>query len=562
MREGIPPNFEPLKAGARENFCAPFARMARDDAALDVGLRIREYEARDDAGCKRLEDVASQFQAFRGLVKSAITHYSTFDAKAAQFPQRLLLVCTDDELPGAVVGVIAVAIKRAWLHGAMRKVAYVFDLRVDESHQVRARRGARRLPPPSRRRARRSARALHRPCTRNARGFRLARLRRQAARRRARALTVARPPRPPPPADRVQRRGIGLHLSREAERRIALAPYDVEYAYLSVNADNARAKALYSKLGWGACSSRALSFEILSAPASLGARPDARAALGAVERVADVADAARLTAEAYACRDLSLPPDELARGLFGSAQFLGTFRAADGAGSYAALSLWHGSAFTGFRPIRLGLPWAWWARAWPLAAAASAAGAIAAVRALALGAATRYVAAEPLAAVLFATAGVLTTYAALRAALFIRWAYTRTYLRARAFAPVRDGEGWEPLMVAVRARVHDEARKLGFAILVMNTDQRDPVNRAFRPPERTARSPAAGAPPAGAGGAGVAGGDPLLVPGAGDVRGAAPRAKRAPTEFWHKALSPALRAAAGGALAPLAPDAFFDPRDF
>lgn len=108
---------------------------------LGTNLHIREYEPQDDEGCKRLEVAASQFQAFRGLVKAAVFHHGAFDAKAKQFGQSLLLVCTDDDQPGAVVAVIAVAVKRAWLQGALRNVGYVFDLRVDESHQVRSPRG-------------------------------------------------------------------------------------------------------------------------------------------------------------------------------------------------------------------------------------------------------------------------------------------------------------------------------------------------------------------------------------------------------------------------------------
>lgn len=115
----------------------PKLQTSASDAPLDPKLRIRPYEPRDDEGCKRLEVVASQFQAFRGLVKSAVVHYGPFDAKALQFQKSLLLVVTDDDLPGAVVAVIAVAVKRAWLQGAFRNVGYVFDLRVDESHQVR-----------------------------------------------------------------------------------------------------------------------------------------------------------------------------------------------------------------------------------------------------------------------------------------------------------------------------------------------------------------------------------------------------------------------------------------
>jgi len=268
-------------------------------------LRIRPYAPADDAACKRLELVASQFQSCRGLVKAAIEHYAAFDAKAQQFAQHLVLVCTDDELGGAVFGVIAVAVKRANCCGALRKVGYVFDLRVDQSHQ---------------------------------------------------------------------RRGIALALSAEAEARVSQAPFEVEYLYLSVNSDNTKAKALYSRMGWSLCSKRCLFFDLLSRPAALTS--EARAAAGGVLRIRDTSEAVGKTADAYAGNDLCLEREELERSLFLSPLYLGTFALADGRGSYAQLSLWHSSFFTGFLPIRLLFPWELWRVSAPLlfvSAAATAA---------------------------------------------------------------------------------------------------------------------------------------------------------------------------------------------
>lgn len=459
----------------------------RDREVTDGRYTIREYAPQDDEACKRLEVVASQFQAFRGLVKSAIVHYGPFDQKAAQFGQRLVLVCADGEHGDAVVGVIAVAIKRARLHGSLRTVGYVFDLRVDEAHQ---------------------------------------------------------------------RRGIALRLSREAEARISLPPFKVEYCYLSVNADNVKAKALYRSLGWSACSGRRLSFALLSQPSD----PSARAALPAVSRVHDAARAAQLTGDAYARADLSLEAEEL-RALFCSELCLGTFVCADGAGSSAALSLWHGSHFSGFRPIRLLVPFGWWERSARALAAVAAAAAAAAVGALAHGALVR-VHSAPIVAALLAAAALAGSYGALRAARFVRWARSRTHLRARAFGAVHAGAAWEPLMRAVQAAAHDEARRLGFAVLVMNTDQHDPVNRALVPQRRPLFGTAArGVAPEAAGGA-AGDSEPmaenLLVRPA---EGLVPGARKPPTEFWHKSLSPELLRG-GGELPCLGPDAFFDPRDF
>ena len=82
----------------------------------------------------------SRFQGLGGLVKAAIVHHTTFEAKAGQFERSLLLVAqtaADDGQHHKVCGVIAVAIKRAWLHSAERDCGYVFDLRIAPSHQGR-----------------------------------------------------------------------------------------------------------------------------------------------------------------------------------------------------------------------------------------------------------------------------------------------------------------------------------------------------------------------------------------------------------------------------------------
>lgn len=352
-----------------------------------------------------------------------------------------------------------------------------------------------------------------------------------------------------------------MHLSREAERRISLAPYCVEYLYLSVNADNAKAKALYTKLGWSACSGRELSFSLLSQPASLADRA-AKAALSSAVRMADASEAARLTANAYADRDLSLAPDELARALFHSELYLGTYQCSDGRGSSAALSLWHGSAFTGFRPIRLLVPFDWWVRTSPFLGLTATAAIAATCRALALAARARAPSA-PLAASLCAAAALATAYGGFRALRFFWWARTRTHFRARAFAAVHEGPAWEPLMAAVYARVHDEARRLGFALLVTNTDQHDPVNRALKPgPRKAAAVPASISRPSSGDGLPTSGdkAEAEALLGTGGPTNDGKPAKKPRTEFWHKALSPALLR--DGGLPCLAPDAFFDPRDF
>ena len=98
-------------------------------------MRIREFETRDDEACKALEVTASQFQGLGGLIKAAIVHHKSFDAKARQFGESLVLVADDEH--GLVCGVVAVAIKHVYVHGAQRRCGYVFDLRVSSTHQGR-----------------------------------------------------------------------------------------------------------------------------------------------------------------------------------------------------------------------------------------------------------------------------------------------------------------------------------------------------------------------------------------------------------------------------------------
>ena len=116
---------------------------SRDD---NDDLVIRDYEDGDDAACKQLEVTASQFQVLGALFKAAIVHHDRFDSKARQFSQHVLLVCVSGGKGngsgngggnGNVCGVIAVALKRARVHGAERLCGFVFDLRVDEAYQRR-----------------------------------------------------------------------------------------------------------------------------------------------------------------------------------------------------------------------------------------------------------------------------------------------------------------------------------------------------------------------------------------------------------------------------------------
>mmetsp|Transcript_14503 Transcript_14503/g.33794 ORF Transcript_14503/g.33794 Transcript_14503/m.33794 type:complete len:115 (-) Transcript_14503:105-449(-) len=114
-------------------------------------------------------------------------------------------------------------------------------------------------------------------------------------------------------------------------------------------------------------------------------------------------------------------------------------------------------------------------------------------------------------------------------------------------------------MRAVRVRISDEARDLGFTLLVMNTDVDAPLNIAFGKPtsarQRRAATAAAAAASATAAASEGEGAQHLLpAPSAKAQK----KEEKAMTEFWHKSLSPALPSP----LPLLEAQAFFDPRDF
>ena len=97
---------------------------------------VADYVASDDAACKELEVTASQFQFCGGLVKAAVHHYQSFDAKPGQFGAHVLLVAKHHPT-STICGVVAVAIKEATVHGCVRKCGFVFDLRVSKQFQRR-----------------------------------------------------------------------------------------------------------------------------------------------------------------------------------------------------------------------------------------------------------------------------------------------------------------------------------------------------------------------------------------------------------------------------------------
>ena len=311
-------------------------------------------------------------------------------------------------------------------------------------------------------------------------------------------------------SEQYQRRGIGAALTTAAEERAAQR--GVTFFYLSVNNDNRKARALYASQGWNKASGRALVFTpLLWIPSADSA--SASAVKGAVVKI-ERTRALKMVRAHYATRDLGLSTDEFARLFESEESYLGTYVAEDGAGSRAALSLWHGSRLTAFTPVHLLLPVAWWSTIAPALGALAVGGAAYAVRALlasSAGTVARAALAATLAAVVCGAVG------------FGRWIRSRTAFRARAFAPCWSGPKWEPLMRAVNAHVNAEARALGFGVIVINEDAGSPLVRCLYP--RGSGRP------------------------------------RSPTAFWQKRLPTPPVWSDESALPTLYPDAFFDPRD-
>eukprot|EP00928_Gymnodinium_smaydae_P039530 TRINITY_DN26989_c0_g2_i1.p1 TRINITY_DN26989_c0_g2~~TRINITY_DN26989_c0_g2_i1.p1 ORF type:complete len:423 (-),score=52.91 TRINITY_DN26989_c0_g2_i1:2-1270(-) len=105
-------------------------------------LTYRDYTAADDEPCKALEMRAMQGTRFPALqkvmglvVRAGFEHLVTFDAKARQYEDCIIRVVEDRANKGRVVGVCCAALKTARMHSEMCKVAYIFDLRVDEDYQ-------------------------------------------------------------------------------------------------------------------------------------------------------------------------------------------------------------------------------------------------------------------------------------------------------------------------------------------------------------------------------------------------------------------------------------------
>lgn len=71
----------------------------------------------------------------RIFIRAGFEHFLTFDAKPQQYEDYIIRVAEDRSAGGRIVGVGCAALKTARMHSRMCKVAYIFDLRVDEAYQ-------------------------------------------------------------------------------------------------------------------------------------------------------------------------------------------------------------------------------------------------------------------------------------------------------------------------------------------------------------------------------------------------------------------------------------------
>ena len=97
---------------------------------------VRPYRPSDGDACKALEARSNMTPPGikRALFKVQFEHYQTFEAKASSFPEQALLVCEENKT-GTIVGCVCLALKKVRLRGESKKVALLFDLRVDDRVQ-------------------------------------------------------------------------------------------------------------------------------------------------------------------------------------------------------------------------------------------------------------------------------------------------------------------------------------------------------------------------------------------------------------------------------------------
>eukprot|EP00448_Togula_jolla_P003351 CAMPEP_0170606644 /NCGR_PEP_ID=MMETSP0224-20130122/20624_1 /TAXON_ID=285029 /ORGANISM="Togula jolla, Strain CCCM 725" /LENGTH=424 /DNA_ID=CAMNT_0010931743 /DNA_START=41 /DNA_END=1312 /DNA_ORIENTATION=- len=381
----------------------------------ETSIVYRDYCASDDVGCKALEETAAQggrFPALQRLQDALLgvvfEHYVTFDAKAKQYDESVMRVATHND---RMVGVGCGVLKVAKYHGKACKVAYIFDLRVDQDYQ----------------------------------GL-----------------------------------GIGGEITSQVESECERQ--GAKYLYLSVNADNTKARAMYARRGFVLASHRWPALAFLY-------RPFPEDDTIKVSRVT-TEKALELTSRAYEDSDLTLASMDA---VFRSSLYEGTFVARRG-DSFAGVSLWNASFLTGVACIRLLLlPIQFW-RFWPVQAVVLfLIGMTLLAWTLQLHAAFRlaqedggalhwlwffFLSAATVAALFLAKRGGPIARFVMKKVL-----YSDGKLRHRIFGPFAAGpiEEQKQLMRAVLAKAFNSARDQGYAMSVCNMDKDYALRECFPP---------------------------------------------------------------------------------
>ncbi|CAE7203621.1 esyt3 [Symbiodinium natans] len=388
----------------------------------------------------------------RIFIRAGFQHFLTFDAKPRQYEDHIIRLAEDRSGGGRIVAVGCAALKTAQVHGNMCKVAYIFDLRLGTVCNLN------NLPP--------------------------VKIYQRTSMRWKILSSVGRVD------EEYQGCGVGKALTQQIED--ACEARGAKFLYLTVNADNVKAKSLYAKRGFVHASHRSPAMAFLAFPEQ-------------EEEDIEVQDldkeAARaMTLRFYASADLSnkvqAPSQDLLLSNLGQlfdsplyeAFFVlqGTFIARRGE-SLAGVR----SSLTGFKIERLFLPISWW-RSGACRFLGSAAGLVAVLRLV-----QALQIAGTSAAETHSTKDVLWLIGLIgltSSSVYFVWKVwpvlsfladkiisNNTKMRHRLFGPFGFGpkEDQEQLMRSVLKRVHNVARESGYAMSICNMDASHPLRPFF-----------------------------------------------------------------------------------
>lgn len=281
-----------------------------------------------------------------------------------------------------------------------------------------------------------------------------------------------------------QGRGLGTLISKEVEARCIKD--GIEFLYLTVNGDNAKAKALYKKLGFVIASRRWPCADLLREE-NLYELP-----AGASLELLNARQAAPVFQEAYTCRDMSLACWEplLSSPLF---QVALVAKSSDGRSS-AGVCLWDAGSFHTMVLERFFVPMVWFTD--PVVKLfTKGLGLLLAGGALALTGTGLWRLWASHAWISLSVTSIAVCAGAV--ALCRAWPIISSILgllgrflphdgpvertRGRLFAPFASGPDGLELLTAVLPRARAEARDRGFLMVICNIAEEDPLRDAFGP---------------------------------------------------------------------------------